>query len=1003
MLAKLPAIRPGFIFAIFLFLFIFLGLSLSLSLPLGEAPDEPAHFSYIHFIARQGRPPVTLAERDDVGYRAKWPPLYQALAAVIVRLTENDGPDQLKMMHTDSRYLLPLGGFGGMTFLHTDDEAFPFQGIVRAWHAGRGLSVLLGAGTLLLVYITLRRQFSAGLSLAAVCAVGLIPAFVTISAVLNDDNLLGFLAALFLWLLWPIFDVEGSAKRYFALGLVAGLALMTKYSTLFLPLSLALLHLLLKRPIRFRQIIICVLGYSLAAGWWFVFVIYYFNQVRAFGLVKGLVAPFLAGGADLTTRQIATAIGVDSVLTPAFDLFSLDWFTWLRDLFITFWFPKPDLEPWLWWLMLVVATLIVVGIALAFRRQAGGPARRVMIIFSIGYLLLFVPLPLLRFLLSQNIVETAQGRHLLFPILTPLAFLILVGLERWFRPQVIQAILVSLAAFFLLSFALVIWPQITFAHVPYFPVKSRLDPRPSIPIKATYAGEMTLLGVSPVPETSPNAIPLTLIWQADALPSLDYVLRLIVLDAAGQPVGLWQGQPVNGRFPARAWDEGDVIYDTVWIPVLPGLQSGRYGLSIEVLDDLGQPVLNEESDEVVLLLDDVLSYEAPSEADESSFTLVPRGDRLQTTDSYRYRSTIALVMPGVAAPETMRLAGPGGVQHAPTTVLAGEQGSIALFSVDWRWPSGQYQLLTTGDPGGDGQLAEPGVKIFNSQRLSEPPPIQRSIEANFNDQFRLLGYDLFENRVEPGQSFKITLYWQSLRTANTSYKVFNHLLGPDQVQYGGQDRVPQVFYSTILWNPGEVVVDSYDVPVFAAAPDGIYWLDVGLYPDGQITAPPLPLMQDGQPTETNHIFLGPVKVGGQPAESRPTRSPARAASILFGDTISLNGYTLDLDAASGNMDLNLYWSPILRPSLDYTLFIHIVDSGGQVAAQADAPPVSGLYPTSFWEPGEQIFDRRTISLADLPPGVYMLRLGWYDPPTGQRLPLPANPDGFVDLDQFTVE
>ena len=1003
MSGKLASICPGYLLIAFLLLFLSLSLSLSLSLPLGEAPDEPAHFNYIHFIARQGRPPVTWAERDEVGYRAKWPPLYQALVAVIVRLTETDGPDQLKMMHTDSRYLLPLDGFGGMTFLHTDDEAFPYQGIVRAWHAGRGLSVVLGVGTLVLVYLTLRRHFSAGLSLAAVCAIGLIPAFVAISAVLNDDNLLGFLAALFLWVLWPLFEAEGGAKRYFALGLVAGLALMTKYSTLFLPLSLALLHLLLKRPIRLRQIITFALGYILVAGWWFVFVVYYFNQVRVFGLVKGIVAPFLAGGADLTTRQLATAIGVDSVYTPAINLFSLDWLTWLRNLFVTFWFPGSESQAWLWWLMLAVAALIVVGVVLGFRRQASGPARRMIITFSVGYILLFLPLPLLRFLLSQNIAETAQGRHLLFPILTPLAFLILAGLERWFRPRVSLTILFSLAAFFLLTFTCLIWPQITFAHTPYFPVKSRLDPPPDILVEARYAGQIRLLGVSLLAETRPNAIPITLVWQAEALPTLDYTLRLMVLDTQGRPAGLWQGQPVNGRFPTRAWDQGDVVYDTVWIPVLPGLQSGRYGLSVEVLDDLDQPILNEASGETVLLLDNVPSYTPVAPPDETSFTLTPRGDRLQAGDSYRYRSTVPLVMTGVTAPEAARLVGPDGEEHSPATILAGEQGSIALFSVDWRWPSGQYHLLIPDNAVGDRQLAEPAVKIFNSQRLSEPPPIQRPVEANFNDQFLLLGYDLPEDRVKQGQSFEITLYWQSLRAANTSYKVFNHLLGPDQVQYGGQDRVPQVFYSTILWNPGEVVIDSYPVPVFDNAPDGIYWLDVGLYPDGQITAPPLPLMQNGRPSGTNHIFLGPVKVGEQPPASRPAAAPRQATSFSFGETITLDGYTLDFDAAGRSLTLDLYWSPALRPPLDYTLFIHIVDSSGQVATQADAPPVSGLYPTSFWAPGEQVFDRRTISLVDLPPGAYTLRLGWYEPATGLRLPAPNNPDGFIDLDQVVLE
>ena len=73
-------------FVLFLLFFCGLGIALSLQLPLGESPDEPAHFNYIHFIADHGRPPINQAERAEVGYRAKWPPLYHSLMAVIVVL-----------------------------------------------------------------------------------------------------------------------------------------------------------------------------------------------------------------------------------------------------------------------------------------------------------------------------------------------------------------------------------------------------------------------------------------------------------------------------------------------------------------------------------------------------------------------------------------------------------------------------------------------------------------------------------------------------------------------------------------------------------------------------------------------------------------------------------------------------------------------------------------------------------------------------------------------------
>ena len=84
--------------------------------------------------------------------------------------------------------------------------------------------------------------------------------------------------------------------------------------------------------------------------------------------------------------------------------------------------------------------------------------------------------------------------------------------------------------------------------------------------------------------------------------------------------------------------------------------------------------------------------------------------------------------------------------------------------------------------------------------------------------------------------------------------------------------------------------------------------------------------------------------------------------------------------------MKLYWAPRGRPTRDYTVFVHILDSEGQLQGQADSPPTSGKYPTSVWDAGEVIADLHTLSLApDLPAGEYRIAVGLYDPETGQRL------------------
>jgi hypothetical protein len=293
--------------------------------------------------------------------------------------------------------------------------------------------------------------------------------------------------------------------------------------------------------------------------------------------------------------------------------------------------------------MLGLVLFLAVGVGLALHRKAVAVDRK-QILFALGFIVLFVPLPLLRFFLSQNILETAQGRHLLFPSLLPLTFLIVVGLGGWFKRRGSLAALLALAIFFGGILTLIVWPRITFAGTPYFPVKSELDHTPEITTEVEFAGEIRLLGLDRPAERHPLAVPLTLIWQARKVPGVDYTVRLELYDESDAVVGLWQGQRDNGRLPTRSWDKGDVVYHTVWMPVLPGTPTGDYTLTLQLIDQAMHPVPTDQADRgSVLRYADLLTFTGGDET-SSSVTLFPRGDRLDKSDPYRYRSTMAAVI-----------------------------------------------------------------------------------------------------------------------------------------------------------------------------------------------------------------------------------------------------------------------------------------------------------------------------------------------------------------------
>jgi len=987
-----------------LLLFGLLALILSVNIPLGESPDEYAHFKYVQFLAEHGRPPVNMAEREVVGYRSKWPPLYQFLAAPLARWGWSDGPDSLKGLGSNSRNAIALDGLNDMVFLHTDDESFPFSGIARSWHAARLASIALSLGTLLLIFFTLGYEFSAFISLLITAAVALLPEFTAISAVISDDNLLGFLTALFLWTLWPLFRQEGNWKRYLALGFVAGLAMTTKYSSIFLPLSLVMLHLLLRRRVNFKQIVAFGLSYAFSLGWWVVFVIRHFNKIQTYGLLKGVIAPFVAGGLEPSSRHLATLLKLDSYHATSANIAELPWLEGLQTFFVTALFPRADMAAWLWIPLLVFFAVAFIGSLLSLSRPqktntAAPPSANPQIrqsansqiLFSLGYILLFVPLPLYRFIITPNLAESAQGRHILFPALIPLAMLLGFGLRYWLKERGAAAALIALLLFFGVSMGASVWPKITLADFPPLPVKTSPDGTPQLALNNDFGNGIHLLGLDFPESADPNALPVTLIWQAKDVLDTDYTVQLQLSDENERLLGVWQGQPVNGRYPTRAWDKGDVIYDTVWLPVLGSAAIESLNLSVA----LRAAGTDGGVTRVISLPKSVANkFNALPPLATTGFQtrLLPRGDGFDVRNPYGYRSAMALNLNVPVSGNAVVLQAPDGQRYSPTLALTGFTNAIAIFNVDWTWPSGDYDLLLLNEDGGAQKTIAGIARVQNRRRLLAAPPLSRPLNANFNNQFELLGYDLPDNRVLPGEEFEVTLAWKALAVNNTGYKIFNHLLNAEGTQYGGQDRIPQGYYSTILWVPGEVVIDRYPVPVAANAPDGVYWLDVGLYPEDNPLSP-LPLTDTGQ----TGVKLGPVKVGGQPAASLPFAPPDVPRREQFGESIALKGYSLAREADK-QLRLNLYWEAMASPPLDYTLFIHLIDASGAVAAQFDSPPVNGLYPTSFWDAGEQIFDSRRLDLSELPPGQYQIRLGWYDPASGQRLPVPGNPENFVEID-----
>jgi hypothetical protein len=340
-------------------------------------------------------------------------------------------------------------------------------------------------------------------------------------------------------------------------------------------------------------------------------------------------------------------------------------------------------------------------------------------------------------------------------------------------------------------------------------------------------------------------------------------------------------------------------------------------------------------------------------------------------------------------------------------------GETVLFIVGPDWSSGAYELRLTRPEAGEGEepllTSGPLINVIDHwQREFTPPPMSHVVEANFANQVKLLGYDLGANRAEPGGGIPVTFYWQGLDWLGQDYMIFTRLLAADQTAHGGRDRLPQEGYRTLYWAPGEIIVDPFGVPVEADAPDGIYNLTVGLYKQIGEQAISLPLVQDGHPIEATSVNIGPIKIGQTPPGlTQETVSPQFDLNQPFGDApnLTLLGYDVSDPAQTvPNLNLTLYWRSESPLPIDYTVFVHLHDSTGEIVAQQDQPPLYGAYPTSLWEPGEIIADEIVISLPpDLSPGSYRPVIGLYDFRTAARLNVPDHPDNSLALDLVRIK
>jgi hypothetical protein len=138
-------------------------------------------------------------------------------------------------------------------------------------------------------------------------------------------------------------------------------------------------------------------------------------------------------------------------------------------------------------------------------------------------------------------------------------------------------------------------------------------------------------------------------------------------------------------------------------------------------------------------------------------------------------------------------------------------------------PSGRYSLSLLDENGEMASFAGLEIRQRNRPFLSlSDVPIAIPLNMAFENGIRLLGYDLENDMMAPGDELDLTLYWQTPELVARDYKVFTHLLGDvynaenDNFLWAQQDNEPvNNKRPTTTWRVEEVI-EVYMIPLTAS-------------------------------------------------------------------------------------------------------------------------------------------------------------------------------------------
>ncbi len=558
-----------------LLVFLGLGVAYSFATPIFETPDEPAHFAYIkRLVDGLGYPDAPISLSDDApAQESSQPPLYYTTAAFFMRVLAPDASDlQTQLTHNPAYPFLAreTRNDNKNVFVHTALEVFPYQGTARAVHVARLVSLVFGALT---VYATYRLSLKIfveqrGLALLAASFVAFLPQFLFVSSAVSNDSSAAALCMLAMWAAVRVMRQGFTWRRTVILGLMLGLAALSKASAigLWLIVLIAVSVWRTEQQPRFISRVLWSLSVLLIAlalsGPWLI------RSALVFGDVLGtsthMAMPWARSDwLPLTTvlRQLPGALN--------------SW--WLA-------FGWGDIvaEPWLYWVLDALAIVGLGGVVYWFVMVRDRRIEK----WSVMILAVWLAMIVVAFIRWNQLLDAALGR-LLFPAIGAAAILIALGwqtlLRRW-------AVLPALGMLALSIVALPLWLIPAYTR-PALLSETEFATQPGQPVDVRY-GDVARLSRLAVPHDRwpypGEGMLVNLCWEPLRQ---DNRLLMVLVQVVGENNRVWFSRrtvPGLGSYPTSIWQPDGLFCDPVHVQIDEKTPAGLYQLEVAMIDQAAQ-------------------------------------------------------------------------------------------------------------------------------------------------------------------------------------------------------------------------------------------------------------------------------------------------------------------------------------------------------------------------------------------------------------------------------